>query len=227
MTTATATDTLPVDALGPITPFPEHHVEERPAPVTVDPRNLPAAFYAARKANEAGMWSRFIVGENPGKPDPKAAEQARKAEQMHRARKAESFERCDTDGFLSQWADGLTANQMSLAAEVAEQGGYSVDLGLFDTATGARIPAILVEGQWGMQWRLCDPATGRPLNEWVNDARGPRAALAKRGWVVLGEWAQSEARTVGVGTGLSGRAWAAIVRTDGGYPGRPRQGRRA
>jgi hypothetical protein len=44
------------------------------------------------------------------------------------------------------------------------------------------------------QWRLsghrslCDPATGRALPEWIADRRGPKAALAKRGWVVLGEW---------------------------------------
>jgi len=78
----------------------------------------------------------------------------------------------------------------------------------------------LVAGRFGYQWQLCDPATGRALPEWIADRRGPKAALAKRGWVVIGEWASSEAKLCGEGRGLSGSVWSAAVRTDGGYPGR-------
>lgn len=193
---------------------------EPPAPVTVDPRNLPAEFYAARKANEPGMWSRFIAGECPGQRDEAAVRAAAERQRYYQEKRAESFERCDTDGFLTQYFDGVNADVARLAAEIAAHGGYALHLGLFSSKTGARVPAVLVDGDYGPQWRLCDPTTGSYLNEWVNDTRGPKGALAKRGWVVLGEWAKSEAKIVGEGRGLSGRVWAAAVRTDGGYPGR-------
>lgn len=209
----------PTIALDLTTPAADTYVEP-PAPVTVDPCNLPTEFYAARKANEPGMWSRFIAGECPGKRDEAAVQAAHERQRYYQEKRAESFERCDTDGFLTQHFDGVNADVARLAAEIAEHGGYALHLGLFDEKTGARVPAVLVDSAYGAQWRLCDPTTGRSLNQWVNDTRGPRGALAKRGWVVLGEWARSEAKIVGEGRGLSGRVWAAAVRTDGGYPGR-------
>ena len=211
-----------IDRLDPTRSF-EGYVDtyvEPPAPVVVNPRELPAEFYAARKRNEAGMWSRFIAGECPGKRDEQKVAAALSRQRFYQEKRAESFERCDTDGFLTQHFDGINADVARIAADIAERGGYALHLGLFDERTGARIPAVLVDGTDGPQWRLCDPATGRFLNEWVNDSRGPRGALAKRGWVVLGEWAKAEAKVIGEGRGLSGRAWAAAVRTDGGYPGR-------
>lgn len=45
-----------------------------------------------------------------------------------RRRSAESFERCDTDGFLSQWSDDLHARLYDLCADELEW--------LFDSATG-------------------------------------------------------------------------------------------
>jgi hypothetical protein len=40
-------------------------------------------------------------------------------------RRAESEKRCDTDGFASQFSNGLAANLYELAAEVAENDGMS------------------------------------------------------------------------------------------------------
>ena len=34
-----------------------------------------------------------------------------------------SFDRCDTDGYLSQWASGLSADLCRLQATLAEQNG--------------------------------------------------------------------------------------------------------
>ena len=52
----------------------------------------------------------------------KAAQEYRnEAAELHN-RVEESFERCDTDGFLSQWANGISANVASLNAEIAETG---------------------------------------------------------------------------------------------------------
>jgi hypothetical protein len=46
--------------------------------------------------------------------------------------KQDSFDRCDTDGFLSQWAHGVCASRDQLAAQVAEQGFVSEFPALFD-----------------------------------------------------------------------------------------------
>jgi hypothetical protein len=178
-----------------------------------------AAFIAARKANPDSCWLDFTVGE-PGAPliDVEAQAQAEAARLA--AKREESFNRCDTDGFLTQYFDGVKSAVNQIGARIARDGGLAVHPGLYDVATGERVPAVLVEGRFGPQWQLCDPATGRALPEWIADRRGPKAALAKRGWVVLGEWAKSEAKLCGEGCGLSGSVWSAAVRTDGGYPGR-------
>jgi hypothetical protein len=38
------------------------------------------------------------------------------------------------------------------------------------------------------------------------------------GLIVVAEWAPAKATILGKGRGLSGQAWAAVVRTDRGYP---------
>jgi hypothetical protein len=35
----------------------------------------------------------------------------------------DSFDRCDTDGFLSQWASGVMSQKKSLEADLLEAGG--------------------------------------------------------------------------------------------------------
>lgn len=40
-------------------------------------------------------------------------------------REEESFERCDTDGFLSQWANSMTASLNRRKIEILKNGGYA------------------------------------------------------------------------------------------------------
>ncbi len=61
------------------------------------------------------------------------AKELREAAKQYRRDAHESFERCDTDGFLSQWAFGVTASQREREADLADNG----NLGLF--------PALLDE----------------------------------------------------------------------------------
>jgi hypothetical protein len=42
---------------------------------------------------------------------------------QHRADERESFDRCDTDGFLSQWASGINARVADANARIADNGG--------------------------------------------------------------------------------------------------------
>lgn len=49
----------------------------------------------------------------------------------------DSFERCDTDGYLSQWCSSLTASKYRLEHQLALQGGHGVFRCLVDAETGA------------------------------------------------------------------------------------------
>lgn len=80
---------------------------------------------------------------------------------------ADSFDRCDTDGFLSQWASGITAEKYRLRADVAENGGMWSFSALFDLE-GNLVPAKEVYGQYGAFWSLLDDEgnrTGATFNE--------------------------------------------------------------
>jgi hypothetical protein len=137
-------------------------------------------------------------------------------------RAAESFERCDTDGFLSQWADGLTARLRRAQADLAEAGGTHVFPALFDTE-GNLVAAKPVDGQWSSGWGIL--AADDPWSRFVgyfnpSRARDPKrrqAADAAKGYQVGKVRAPAKAVMDGQGHGLSGTAWVAVKRTDGGF----------
>lgn len=63
---------------------------------------------------------------SPQPPTPEQLIQIQKLdEDANRARAAarESFDRCDTDGFLSQWASGMTAQKNEMEKEILANGG--------------------------------------------------------------------------------------------------------
>ena len=155
------------------------------------------------------------------------ADSLRASAAAHLEAREASFERSDTDGFVSQWASGICASRDSLAAEILENGGTATFPGLFSRETGERVPAVLIRmadkfrpGQDRQVWRIEDPATGRAV-AWVNHSWGTkRSAIYRDGYVLADEQAPAEAFIDGRGHGLSGSAWASVRRTDGGYPGR-------
>lgn len=55
----------------------------------------------------------------------------------NRREAVESFDRCDTDGFLSQWASNCTANDRESEARLADNGDLTIGPALADIATGA------------------------------------------------------------------------------------------
>jgi hypothetical protein len=93
---------------------------------------------------------------------------------------AESWERSDTDGFLSQWASGLTAAEKRMKADLLDAGGVSTFPGLF-TADGTRVKAKLIDTAYGTSWALMD-ADGKFTGTFVGAfKKGPRSKLAKMG----------------------------------------------
>ena len=55
--------------------------------------------------------------------------------------KEDSFARCDTDGFLSQWASGATAMLCNAKADILDAGGKAQFEGLYEIETGRRVMA--------------------------------------------------------------------------------------
>lgn len=85
----------------------------------------------------------------------KKAEELREMARRNNQEARDSFDRCDTDGFLSQWASGITAEKYRLRADIAENGGMWTFAALFDLE-GNLIPAREVHGQYGSFWSLLD-----------------------------------------------------------------------
>lgn len=137
----------------------------------------------------------------------------------------ESWERSDTDGFLSQWASDLYAQLYEAKARIAEANGTATFPALFDQ-NGARLPAVLIsQPAFGRPWVtesvwVIEDSNGR-IQQWVPAFKtGSRSKLVKLGYREGTEVAPADAIVKGSGYGLSGRAWVSTIRLDGGYPGR-------
>jgi hypothetical protein len=100
-----------------------------------------------------------------------------------RKRSAESFERCDTDGFRSQWANDVMARLYDFLAEVAEAGNVRTFRALADL-DGNLLNAREVQTPYGYAWAITN-ADGS--TSWFNESQaksGARrvAAHAKKGY---------------------------------------------
>lgn len=137
-----------------------------------------------------------------------------RAEQRRRDRE-ESFDRCDTDGFLSQWAHGLNRSKNERQAEIERRGGRDIFWGLYDG--DRRVAARMIEGRYGWSWLLSDDEAERYGRKFIplgvaNGKSGSR--VQKRlGLTERQELAPARADLDGSGTGLSGTAWVVSVRT--------------
>ncbi len=123
-----------------------------------------------------------------------AAEEAAAAS---RAESAASFERCDTDGFLSQWAgDQMTRQHDARARWARDHGRTRVEILLNLDGT----VAVLREGygQYGAYWILNDAAAARYGKRFVTTSRAQnperrRAANARKGFKVATAWIPAHA----------------------------------
>lgn len=113
-------------------------------------------------------------------PDTEGAEYwTAKARDCYK-RQQESYDRCDTDGFMSQWAAGQMANRYHHLARLARQ-GWSWDYHAIFDLEGNLIPAKYLETRYGWSWALLesDDADSRIIG-WFNEsaARDPKKARA-------------------------------------------------
>lgn len=143
------------------------------------------------------------------------AAELRASAAQHRADAAESFERCDTDGFVSQWASGINAQVADRNAEIADGGGkWLFARTTLVTLDGEPTDARAVDTRYGTKWRS-DAA-----DKWLPYMPARPSTLAKHGYREVTEtiaapakaitWAPSGAR------GLSGATSVCVIviRTD-------------
>ena len=142
----------------------------------------------------------------------KTATEYRAEAAAHRAEVEASWERSDTDGFLSQWAGGLNAQLADRKATIAEQGG----MGRFRRVRLERLDGSLVEDarvvetRYGTKWRV------ESTDQWLPYQPKRESTLGKRGYREVTEEADltAVAHMDGRGRGLSGTAWVAVFTPD-------------
>ena len=132
----------------------------------------------------------------------------------HEAEAAASFERSDTDGFLSQWASGLSAEKARVRADLMERGGNAEFLALFDL-DGNHVTARRIEGRFGPQWYV----PGNPKGtRYLPYHPVRRTTLAKRGYVEGFVLRPARVELVGSGYGLAGAASVRVAITEADEP---------
>ena len=138
----------------------------------------------------------------------KTAEEYKEEAAKHIANREESFQRSDTDGFLSQWASGLNASLALAKAEIAENGGYAQ----FTVLVNEKDEIVAdrsYEGKFGNDsWLVF-----RELQDDLGRAFIPTGAKSRiqknLGLKEKKVWAKAFAKITGKGYGLSGTAWVA------------------
>lgn len=128
---------------------------------------------------------------------------------------ADSFDRCDTDGFLSQWASGLTAQQCDANAKLADDGGKMEHVALF-TLDGEIASTHQGSGQYGPFWVLNDAAAEKLGRRFVSESSASKAATrqrnnAKKGFTVGTIRVDGYVTIAGSGQGLAGAMTCHVV----------------
>ena len=141
----------------------------------------------------------------------KTAEELRASAAKHDQAAYDSFERCDTDGFLTQWASGLTAQLERRQADLLENGGLSWFGVLLDANTGEWVPSKLIDGKFGRCWALLGD-DGKFTGQFVSAHPKRFSTMFNKGFVEAQGQYPAKAVMEGRGHGLSGTAWVATVK---------------
>ena len=102
----------------------------------------------------------------------KTAEEYRAEATRHNRTAEESFERSDTDGFLSQWASGVSERKASALARLAENDGRAY-FRIYLDENGEPVPARSIQTKYGNRvavfasWADCCRRGGEVI-EWLS-----------------------------------------------------------
>jgi hypothetical protein len=141
------------------------------------------------------------------------------------AKAVESFDRCDTDGFVSQWADGLMAQEHRLAAEIADNGGRAQFPALFDldgNLVAAKLITMEDRYSYGQvtKWGVLENDDPRSrVVQWITAFPVRKSTMVRKGFTEGYVMAPARADMAGSGQGLAGAHTVRAVakRTDGGF----------
>jgi hypothetical protein len=114
----------------------------------------------------------------------KTADELRAQAAQHEQDAADSFERCDTDGFVSQWASGVNAQKARYEADLVEAGGiatFAVDELYCD---GEKIAARKIGGRYGDCFVLDAEVKGRKFVGLKADGAAVTGPRAKQGFEI-------------------------------------------
>jgi hypothetical protein len=92
----------------------------------------------------------------------------------------ESFERCDTDGYLSQWGSNVMSRVYTHAATLAENGWKDEFVRLADLE-GNLVNAKLIDGQYGTCWAMTD-TQGQFTGQFISAFPKRESTMAKKGY---------------------------------------------
>lgn len=98
----------------------------------------------------------------------------------HRQNSIDSFERCDTDGFMSQWASDCMARLRDFEADIADNDGRW-EFPMLLTLEGEFVPARPISAKYGMCWMILD-ADGQATGEFAPYKPKRASTLANRGF---------------------------------------------
>lgn len=151
----------------------------------------------------------------------KTADQWRAEAAAENARRNESWERSDTDGFISQWAHQMGEGENHLKARLAEQNGMTETDALFDL-DGNLIPTVHGYGEYGAYFLILDAEGNKDTTQGRNGFFSPSKAQnadvarknnAAKGFYVGTVRVAATTKIVGGGKGLAGAAtcYPAIV----------------
>lgn len=132
------------------------------------------------------------------------ADEYRAKAKQHERDAAESFDRCDTDGCVSQWASGVMADEARLNAYLADNGGMDNFRALFDL-DGNLVPAKLINGKFGPCWGLLandDPSS--QITRFIGAFPRRPGTMTSKGFYEGTVRCPAHVVLGGSGTGLSG-----------------------
>jgi len=128
----------------------------------------------------------------------------------HAKAKADSFDRCDTDGFLSQWASGINGELARTKRDILLNGGYAQFRVLCDgegNVVATKVHHFTNQFSFAPEsrWRLPDSLADGLGRRWI--PTGDKSRVQKRlGLHEETRWFPAYAAIAGGGKGLSGCA---------------------
>jgi sucrose-6-phosphate hydrolase SacC (GH32 family) len=100
-------------------------------------------------------------------------------------RAIESFDRCDTDGFLSQWASNSMSQHYRICAELCDTQGMRECPALFDLA-GNLVSTRMIDGQYGRSWLTTEEHVRAGGRQFVSPSRARKGAVRHRNLKIKG-----------------------------------------